>query len=216
MDHEKIESSEASSRSSAQLASPEATTGIRVLGRYMIQIYCNLEPRSSILTCQQEITQLSLSPVETIDEHNGAAFSLVTDVCEFKRVAVRRRHSLQQKDEEASCASTLAATADVFEPLNKMPKPDSPGEASCMREVVLSSSPKSSLNDNVVAKAHSRSASFDHLPDELILHIFHYLVEGDLAQCSSVSRRFKLFSNDPDVWYDLDMKSILYVIMNYL
>lgn len=55
------------------------------------------------------------------------------DLQAFRRIAVRRRHSLhQQKDEDGSCASTMAATADegLYEPPNKFFKPESPGEAS--------------------------------------------------------------------------------------
>ena len=40
----------------------------------------------------------------------------------FRRMAVRRRHSMhQQRDEDASCASTMAATADeaMCEPSSK-------------------------------------------------------------------------------------------------
>lgn len=66
----------------------------------------------------------------TIEELNKAVITLT---CEnSRRMAVRRRHSLQQKDEEASCRSTMAATADeaiFFEPSTKFLKADSPGEA---------------------------------------------------------------------------------------
>jgi hypothetical protein len=67
------------------------------------------------------------------DEFNQ---SVITPSESFRRLAVRRRHSLQQKDEEASCRSTMAATGEadeaLFEPSSKFAKqakPDSPGEA---------------------------------------------------------------------------------------
>lgn len=66
----------------------------------------------------------------TLEQLNKAVITLT---CEnSRRMAVKRRHSLQQKDEEASCRSTMAATADeaiFFEPSTKFLKADSPGEA---------------------------------------------------------------------------------------
>lgn len=74
------------------------------------------------------ISTSSLEP-ETSDEFGKALTPSNTE--NFRRLAVRRRHSLQQKDEEGSCRSTMAATADeaLFEPSTKFLKPDSPGEA---------------------------------------------------------------------------------------
>lgn len=60
-----------------------------------------------------------------------------SDVVTPSRISgIRRRHSLQQKEEEASCKSTLAATADDalydYEPSSKLLKAESPGEACVM------------------------------------------------------------------------------------
>ena len=50
----------------------------------------------------------------------------------------RRRRSIQQADEEGSCESTLAATADEalyeYEPCSKLLKAESPGQASVFKK----------------------------------------------------------------------------------
>jgi len=131
----------------------------------------------------------------SIYEMQGLAYT--ANPTSFRRLAVRRRHSLQ-KDEDESCQSILAATADetLSQPLNKVLKPDSPGEASC--DVALDFSTTREFN---LLLPPNGGCPFERLPDELISTIFRYLVEGDLAHCSSVSRRFNKISNDPNIWY---------------
>lgn len=114
------------------LSVPVASTS----GDYNIAQYSTLTstpPNSSEITeapLQLLTNSLNNNNCGTIEELNKAVITLT---CEnSRRMAVRRRHSLQQKDEEASCRSTMAATADeaiFFEPSTKFLKADSPGEA---------------------------------------------------------------------------------------
>ncbi|KAI6237290.1 hypothetical protein M3Y95_00249500 [Aphelenchoides besseyi] len=133
---------------------------------------------------------------------------LVTPSAEtFRRSGVRRRHSLQQKDEEASCRSILAATADEalcdYEPSNKLLKPDSPGEA-CKGGIEGDQSGQNEATRGV--------CYFDKLPFELLTKIFSYLFEGDLAVCSAVSRRFHALANDPKIWKNLYTEVFEYTV----
>ncbi|KAI1720717.1 right handed beta helix region domain-containing protein [Ditylenchus destructor] len=128
---------------------------------------------------------------------SGEGFSATTPATEnFRRMAVRRRHSLQ-KEEEASCRSTMAATAEEapFEPCSKLFKPDSPGEA---WNGGVNPAP---LDYTVPSEA--RVCPLEKLPDELLTTVFSWLVEGDLGRCASVSRRFNKVSNDLGIWKQL-------------
>uniref|UniRef100_A0A915EMP9 F-box protein 11 n=1 Tax=Ditylenchus dipsaci TaxID=166011 RepID=A0A915EMP9_9BILA len=145
------------------------------------------------------------APLSTVASSSSASSSnefsqdVITPSADtFRRMAVRRRHSLQQKDEEASCRSTLAATADeaLFEPSSKFAKPDSPGEACGTNLTPL---------DYTIA-SEAKACPLDKIPDELLSTVFSYLVEGDLARCSPVSRRFHKISNDLGIWKQLYMQ----------
>jgi hypothetical protein len=75
-------------------------------------------------------------PSTSIDSATSSSLEVFGDVVTPSRIGIRRRHSLQQKDEEdRSCKSTMAATADEalcdYEPCSKLLKAESPGEA-CM------------------------------------------------------------------------------------
>lgn len=93
--------------------------------------YFKEEPEEDLLLDVSTSLTISTSPLEpgTSDEFSKVLTPSNSE--NFRRLAVRRRHSLQQKDEEGSCWSTMAATADeaLFEPSTKFLKPDSPGEA---------------------------------------------------------------------------------------
>ncbi|KAL3101334.1 hypothetical protein niasHT_028090 [Heterodera trifolii] len=118
-----------------------------------------------------------------------------------KRLAVRRRHSLQHQSEDASCRSSLAATADeASEPPSKFMKPDSPGEAD-QQSAALDFSAR--VLQALGAGGVADDCPISRIPDELLILIFSYLVEGDLAQCSSVSRCFHRISNDIGLWRQL-------------
>jgi hypothetical protein len=47
-------------------------------------------------------------------------------------------------------------------------------------------------------KAHSGSAPFDYLPDELVVLIFTHLPGDDLARVSCIDHRFARLANDDD------------------
>uniref|UniRef100_A0A914HHA9 F-box protein 11 n=1 Tax=Globodera rostochiensis TaxID=31243 RepID=A0A914HHA9_GLORO len=118
-----------------------------------------------------------------------------------KRLAVRRRHSLQHQSEDASCRSSLAATADeASEPPSKFMKPDSPGEAD-QQSAVLDFSAR--VQHPPGADGVADECPINRIPDELLILIFSYLVEGDLVQCSSVSQSFNRISNDVGLWKQL-------------
>uniref|UniRef100_A0A914X181 F-box domain-containing protein n=1 Tax=Plectus sambesii TaxID=2011161 RepID=A0A914X181_9BILA len=110
------------------------------------------------------------------------------------RYALRRRRSLQQKDEEGCCASSLAATADdaLMEPSKKRLKLDSPGEAR------NNGAARQSLG--YWLPSSDGSCFVDTVPDEILLKVFSFLLEGDLGHCASVSNRFYRISNDVGVW----------------
>lgn len=94
--------------------------------------YFKEEPEESLLLDVSSSLTISTSPSDLGTSEEFAKAALTPSNSEnFRRLAVRRRHSLQQKDEEGSCWSTMAATADeaLFEPSTKFLKPDSPGEA---------------------------------------------------------------------------------------
>lgn len=101
------------------------------------------------------------SRTQDIDYHQGEI-----GFASEKRIALRRRHSMQQ-DEEHEDFSTLVATADDFEPVSKMPKPDSPGEASCTRALLSISDQNAGASTNY----NFSMASFEQLPDELIFSV---------------------------------------------
>lgn len=91
----------------------------------------------------------------------------------FRRFAVRRRHSLQQKDEEASCRSTMAATADdailFCEPSSKFLKADSPGEA-CNGSTLDSDS-----SDYAGSRNGDDVCPIERLPDEILTKVCYYI-----------------------------------------
>lgn len=41
---------------------------------------------------------------------------------------------------------------------------------------------------------------FDQVPNEIIMDIFKYLSQEDLAQCSMVSKRFNALASDASLW----------------
>jgi F-box protein 11 len=124
-----------------------------------------------------------------------------------RRLNAKKRHCLQQKDEDGSCRSTLAATADeaLFEPCTKILKPDSPGEA-CKGDID---------ETNCAANPENGTCYIDILPDELLSTVFLYLVEGDLIKCSSVSHRFKKIANDLGIWKELYTQVYEYTLPLY-
>lgn len=86
-------------------------------------------------------------------------------------MSVKRRHSLQHQSEDASCRSSLAATADeASAPPSKFFKPDSPGEADQQSAVLdfsasaLNDCPISRISDEllimVIVDLKNRSFSF--------------------------------------------------------
>ena len=115
---------------------------------------------SSTLDQLQSTSSSVLDQSQAVYEVQGVTYA--TNPNSFRRLAVRRRHSLQ-KDEEESCRSTLAATADetLSQPLSKFLKPDSPGEASC--DMALDFSATRRLN-----QLPDNESPIERLPDELI------------------------------------------------
>lgn len=84
------------------------------------------------------------------------------------QMAVRRRHSLQHQSEDASCRSSLAATADeASEPPSKFMKPDSPGEAD-QQSAVLDYSAKARLRGEA---EEEEDCPIGRIPDELLIHV---------------------------------------------
>nr|CAD2147798.1 unnamed protein product [Meloidogyne enterolobii] len=123
--------------------------------------------------------------------------------------AYRKRHNLQQQNEDASCRSSLAATADeASEPPSKFLKADSPGEAD-QQSAALDFSLQNAnrllpLNEEENDAGDNADVAddcpIDNIPDELLITIFTYLVEGDLGRCGAVSKRFNRISNDCGLW----------------
>ena len=119
-------------------------------------------------------------------------------------MTLRKRHNLQHQNEDASCRSSLAATADeASEPPSKFTKPDSPGEAD--QQSAALEFPLNRIRGQAIAVAggDDNNCPIENIPDELLVTIFTYLMEGELAQCSSVSKRFNRISNDLGLWKQL-------------
>lgn len=110
----------------------------------------------------------------------------------------RKRRSYPKDDDDGSCKSTLAATADeaLFEPSFKVlkpMKPDSPGEA----RDATKDEPESA---QVVPASKDY---FQKVSDEILYMIFSFLFEKDLATTSGVCRRFNRIANDHGLWKKL-------------
>lgn len=168
-------------------------------------------------------TSQSQSPPHTFQQQQTGHESPKSPVyIPLETAALRKRHSTsqQQQNEDASCWSSLAATADeASEPPSKFIKPDSPGEAD-QQSVVLDYSLNKIYIKGAVVEGSSASSMdedcpIDCIPDELLTTIFKYLVEGDLAQCSSVSRRFNRISNDLGIWKQLYISVYEYITPLY-
>ncbi|VDD96295.1 unnamed protein product [Enterobius vermicularis] len=125
-----------------------------------------------------------------------------------RRYTLRRRKSLQQKDEEGCVTSSMAATADeaASGPSCKRYKADSPGEArnGCLRTSL-----------SFLEAPEDGKCLLDILPDEILMKIFSYLCEGDLIKCNYVSKRFYCTSNDCNMWRLLYQKIFEYTVPLY-
>uniref|UniRef100_A0A7I4YUY6 F-box only protein 11 n=2 Tax=Haemonchus contortus TaxID=6289 RepID=A0A7I4YUY6_HAECO len=120
------------------------------------------------------------------------------------RYALRRRRSIQQKDEEGCATSSLAATADETVQPCKRFKPESPGEAR-----------KNSITTDYLEPPTDGSCYVDRLPDEIVLKVFSNLYEADLARCAGVSGRFYRISNDVNLWKTLYQGAFEYTVPMY-
>jgi len=95
--------------------------------------------------------------------------------------AYRKRHNLQQQNEDASCRSSLAATADeASEPPSKFLKADSPGEAD-QQSAALDFSLQNAnrllpLNEEENDAGDNADVAddcpIDNIPDELLITVF--------------------------------------------
>ncbi|CAJ0564686.1 unnamed protein product, partial [Mesorhabditis spiculigera] len=122
------------------------------------------------------------------------------------RYPLRRRRSIQQKDEEGSCASTLAATADEQPSSHqcKRFKAESPGEAR-----------KNSNYDGYVGPSDDGHCYIELLPEELLSKVCSYLYEFDLANLGLVSRRLYRAANDQNTWKALYQEAFEYATPLY-
>ncbi|KAK0411423.1 hypothetical protein QR680_005646 [Steinernema hermaphroditum] len=113
-----------------------------------------------------------------------------------RRYAFRPRRSQPHKDDEALCASNVAATADeaLFVPSSsKRIRLESPGEAK-----------NSSTGENEYDEPPSNGrCAFDECPDEVLIKICSLLVEGELASVSLTCKRLHRISNDLSIWKKL-------------
>ncbi|CAI4231347.1 unnamed protein product [Auanema sp. JU1783] len=139
-------------------------------------------------------------------DESGRAATPSQEGCRSSRYDLRRRRSIQQKDEEGCSTSIMAATADeAVEPIIKRFK-ESPGEA---RKTYLNNS--SLKNDS----PRGKQCYIDALPSELLIKIFGCLYEADLRRCAAVSRRFYSLSNDSSLWRKLYEDAFEYTIPLY-
>uniref|UniRef100_A0A915BBH6 F-box only protein 11 n=2 Tax=Parascaris TaxID=6254 RepID=A0A915BBH6_PARUN len=149
-------------------------------------------------------TVLTLTPVSSLFCFQPSMHASTHVDASFKRYALRRRRSLQQTDEEGCVTSSMAATADegCTGPSHKRLKADSPGEArnSCVRVSSYLEAPSDG------------ACLIDSLPDEVLMKIFSFLYESDLAKCAGVSQRFYRMSNDINVWKVLYQRVFEYAI----
>jgi len=120
----------------------------------------------------------------------------------------RKRRSYPKDDDDGSCKSTLAATADeaLFEPSTKVLKPDSPGEA----RDSIKQEPSESAQLSPAPKNY-----FDELSNEVLVLIFSYLFEKDLSSVSRVNRRFNRIANDHGLWRNLFEDTFEYALPLY-
>uniref|UniRef100_A0A914YU71 Uncharacterized protein n=1 Tax=Panagrolaimus superbus TaxID=310955 RepID=A0A914YU71_9BILA len=103
-----------------------------------------------------------------------------TPATEGRRYALRRRRSYPKDDDDGSCKSTMAATADeaLFEPSTKTLKPDSPGEARNLALIdgTATTDPSQSIasSSKIISPTnlHIEISYFDLLSEEIILEIF--------------------------------------------
>ena len=96
--------------------------------------------------------------------------------------AYRKRHNLQQQSEDASCRSSLAATADeASEPPSKFFKADSPGEADQQSAALDFSLQNANRVLPLIVGDEANAVIVDdcpieHIPDELLITVFIYFL----------------------------------------
>ncbi|PAV63372.1 hypothetical protein WR25_16167, partial [Diploscapter pachys] len=146
-------------------------------------------------------------PATAAQQFTTPASPAATEERCLRRQDTKRRRSIQQKDEEGCCTSSMAATADDnLQPINKRFKAESPGEAR---------SKDSTPVENELARYQPASDGtnyWDRMPDELVLKVFSFLYEYDIATLSAVSRRFYAVSNDLNLWRTLYQQAFEYTV----
>ncbi|GMT11235.1 hypothetical protein PFISCL1PPCAC_2532 [Pristionchus fissidentatus] len=127
----------------------------------------------------------------------------------LRKYVLRKRRSIQQKDEEGICASTLAATAEELQiPACKRLKSavDSPVEATkCADDAPGEAVVPPTEDVNIIAR----------LPEELVHKIFSYLNEKELTDCAAVNRQLYKTANSLRVWKKLYQQIFEYAVPMY-
>jgi hypothetical protein len=93
----------------------------------------------------------------------------------------RKRHNLHHPNEEASCRSSLAATADeaASEPPSKFTKPDSPGEADEQSAALDFTIIKINCQGDAVIEGDwddEDDCPLEKIPDELLVTVNFYYI----------------------------------------
>uniref|UniRef100_A0A914PKL9 F-box domain-containing protein n=1 Tax=Panagrolaimus davidi TaxID=227884 RepID=A0A914PKL9_9BILA len=139
-----------------------------------------------------------------------------TPATEGRRYALRRRRSYPKDDDDGSCKSTMAATADeaLFEPSTKTLKPDSPGEARNLALLDSTTLESTSASSSKIPSTNLdiKISYFDLLSEEIILEIFLKMFEKDLYNLSLVNKRFHRLANDTKLWKRLYEETFEYAI----
>uniref|UniRef100_A0A7E4VDI4 F-box domain-containing protein n=1 Tax=Panagrellus redivivus TaxID=6233 RepID=A0A7E4VDI4_PANRE len=154
----------------------------------------------------------------TIQLGAAAAATPSTPEGSHRRHALRRRRSYPKDDDDGSCKSTMAATADeaLFEPSIKTLKPDSPGEAETARNPVVVSAATAPQSAQLGFKsAAANRKGFEFLPEEVILKVFTNLFERDLVRVAGVCRRFHSIAHDHHLWKKLYEETFEYAVPLY-
>uniref|UniRef100_A0A0K0CYE8 Doublecortin domain-containing protein n=1 Tax=Angiostrongylus cantonensis TaxID=6313 RepID=A0A0K0CYE8_ANGCA len=135
-----------------------------------------------------------LGRAATPSQHEGGGMCLRSS-----RYALRRRRSIQQKDEEGCATSSLAATADETVQPCKRFKPESPGEAR-----------KNSITTDHLEPPSDGSCYVDHLPDEIVLkrhgvhvrprcaHIYEGHIGRSIPHFETISQALQFLDAEPE------------------
>ncbi|GMS80229.1 hypothetical protein PENTCL1PPCAC_2404, partial [Pristionchus entomophagus] len=167
------------------------------------------ESMDDLVVCEYSPAESSYSayPNEGAPSHADEAH--VASDASLRKYVLRKRRSIQQKDEEGICASTLAATAEESQiPACKRLKCaiDSPVEATkCADDAPGEAVVPPTEDQNIISR----------LPEELVHKVFSYLNEKDLSYCSGVSRQFYKTANSQRVWKKLYQATFEYSLPMY-